>query len=160
MTLENTVLGKLAEWRPPAGRQTLTVTDPASGWTALVTADRSDVVGCLAWEVSLRRAAADGGPEDLAGWAAGAASRVSSLLEPLKVHEIDAERNEALLRSVGPARRGERLFYYEVLLRGTTEATVRRYQATHNGAERRQQIPFALTREALARFVADLAGAR
>src|SRR5262249_37908973 len=132
-----------------------------SGWTALVTADRADVVGCLAWEVALRRdASAAGGPRDLRAWAEGAAARGTGLLEALKVHEIDSGRHEALLRSSGPAQRGEQLFYYEVLLRGTTEAAVRRYQAAHDGKERRQQVAFALTHEALAQLVANLAGAK
>jgi hypothetical protein len=160
MTLENTLLAKLAEWRPAAGRQTLTVTDPASGWTALVTADRNDVVGCLAWEVALRRSPdAPGGPTDLRSWAEGAA-RAAGLLEPLKVHEIDAERNEALLRSAAPTQRGEHLFYHEVTLHGTREAVLRRYQASPSGAERRQQVAFALTHESLAKCLAGLAGAK
>ena len=33
MTLENTVLAKLAEWHPPAGRRTLTVPDEAAAKT-------------------------------------------------------------------------------------------------------------------------------
>ncbi|MCI0461530.1 MAG: hypothetical protein L0Z62_31660 [Gemmataceae bacterium] len=160
MTLENTLLAKLAEWRPAAGRQTLTVADPASGWTALVTADRTDVVGCLTWEVALRRdASASGGPQSLRAWAEWAA-HAAGLLEPLKVHEIDSERNEALLRSAGPTQRGEQVFYYEVLLRGTTEAVLRRYQAAPSGPERRKQVAFALTHESLAKGLVGLAGVK
>jgi hypothetical protein len=160
MTLENTLLAKLAEWRPAAGRQTLTVADPDSGWTALVTADRADVVGCLAWEVALRRdASTSGGPADLRSWAEGAA-RAAGLLEPLKVHEIDAERNEALLRSAAPTQRGEHLYYHEVLLRGTSEAVLRRYQAAPSGPERRKQVAFALTHESVAKCLAGLAAVK
>ncbi|MCC6419386.1 MAG: hypothetical protein IT429_14215 [Gemmataceae bacterium] len=161
MTLANTVLARLSEWRPPQGRQTLAVTDPASGWTAALTADRADVVGCLVWEIALRRDAASAdGPQDLRAWAEGAAARVTGLLEPLAVHEVDSGRNEALLRSTGPSRRSDQLFYYEVLLRGTTAAVVRRYQASPQSIERRQQVAFALTHEALAQFVANLAGVK
>src|SRR5262245_42393566 len=118
MTLENTVLEKLAEWHPPAGRHTLTVPDKGSGWSVAVTADRSDVLGCLRGELAGRRTAGAPAGESLRGWAERVAARVIGLLEPLKVHEIDAERNEALLRSATPLQRGEGLFYYEVLLHG------------------------------------------
>src|SRR5215470_8087547 len=125
MTLENTVLAKLAEWHPPAGRHTLTVPDGAA-WAASVTADRSDALGCLVWELAVRRTAEAPAGETLRGWAERIAGRVVGLLEPLKVHEIDAERNEGVLRSVAPSQRGESLFYYEVLLYGTSAATVHR----------------------------------
>ncbi len=159
MTLESTVLEKLAEWHPPAGRHTLTVPGEGGGWSVAVTADRSDVLGCLVWELAVRRAGEAPAGETLRGWAGRVAGRVVGLLEPLKVHEIDAERNEAQLRSAAPLQRGEQLYYYEVLLHGTSAATVRRYQATHSGA-RREQVAFALTHEALAKFAADVTAAK
>ncbi len=90
------------------------------------------------------------------GWAKGVAKRVTGLLEALWVLEIDAQRNEALLRSTEPSRRSAELFYYEVLLKGTQAANVCRYQASPGGG-RREQVPFVLTHEALANFVRDLA---
>jgi hypothetical protein len=159
MTLENMLLAKLAEWHPPSGRHTLTAADEAAGWAASVTADRCDVLGCLVWELAVRRTADAPAGETLAGWAGRAAARVTGLLEALKVHEIDAERREGLLRSVAPSKRGEQLFYYEVLLHGTAAGTVRRYQAAHDGG-RRQQVAFALTHETLARLAADLTAAK
>jgi hypothetical protein len=160
MTLENTLLAKLAEWHPPAGRRTLTVPDESAGWAVSVTADRSDVLGCLVWELAVRRTAAAPAAETLRSWADRIAARVVGLLETLKVHEIDPERNEGLLRSSSPAQRGEHLFYYEVVLHGTGAATVRRYQAGRHGNGRREQIAFALTHEALAKFAADLTAAK
>ena len=159
MTLENTVLEKLAEWHPPAGRHTLTVPGEGTGWSLAVTADRSDVLGCLVWELDMRRTGEAPSGENLRGWADRIAGRVVGLLEPLKVHEIDAERNEALLRSAAPLQRGDNLFYYEVLLHGTAAATVRRYQASHSGS-RREQVAFALTHEALAKIATDLTAAK
>jgi hypothetical protein len=79
-------------------------------------------------------------------------------LEPLKVVEVDAVKGEALLRSSEPAQRGDKLFYYEVLLKGTHAAQVRRYQALAEGIGRREQVAFALTQEALTKLVGDLAG--
>jgi hypothetical protein len=158
MTLENTLLAKLAEWHPPSGRHTLTVPYKAA-WAASVTADRSDALGCLVWELAVRRTAEAPAGETLRGWADRIVARVVGLLEPLKVHEIDAERNEGLLRSAAPAQRGEKLFYYEVLLNGTAAATVRRYQAAHDGG-RREQVAFALTHEVLAKLAGDLTAAK
>jgi hypothetical protein len=65
-------------------------------------------------------------------------------------------RNEGLLRSTAPSRRGDTLFYYEVLLRGTSGAEVRRYQTKDSSTAPREQVAFALTHEVLAKLVADL----
>jgi hypothetical protein len=157
MTLNETVLQKLAEWRPSGGRQTLTLPDEGSGWAVALTADRHDELGSLVWELGLQRTAALAGDDKgLADWAYRVAERVTGLLEPLKVVEIDVQRNEAILRSQEPAQRGEKLFYYEVLLRHTNQASVRRFQAAQNGNGKREQVTFALTNEAVAKLVTDL----
>jgi hypothetical protein len=154
MSLANTLPQKLAEWQPRPGRQELIVSDSESGWTAALTADRRDELGCLVWELALRRASPQAG--DLAGWAERITAKVTSLLEPLKVVEIDPTRNEGLLRSESPQRRGEKVLYYEVRLKGTTEAVLRRYQAVENTSGRRQQIAFALTHEGVGKLAGDL----
>jgi hypothetical protein len=151
---DESLLRNLAEWRPDSGRQTLTLTDAATGWTAAVTAEANDVVGCRAWELSLSRPAP---VADLRGWAERSAARVSGLMEPLRLVEIDPEKGPAQLRSETPAKRGEKVLYYEVLLQSQGRASVRRYQATRNGNEKREQIAFALTHEALAKLLGDLA---
>jgi hypothetical protein len=153
MSLASTLLEKLADWRP-GGRQQLIV--PGDPWTAALTADRSDQLGCLLWELSLRRAAPANPARPLQGWAESVAGRVTGLLEPLKVVEVDSLRDEALLRSEEPTPRGDKLFYYELLLRGRGEALLRRYHGSHNGQARREQVAFALTHEALAKLVTDL----
>jgi len=154
MTLENTLRKKLADWRPPEGRRDLTVTDETSGWAVTLSADRGDVLGCLVWEMSARRLSASTG-QNLRGWADRIAGRVTGLLEPLKVVEVDTERAEAILRSETPSQQDNKFLYYEVLLRNTTQATVRRYQAGRDGAKR-AQVAFALTHEGLAKLAADL----
>lgn len=154
MTLENTLLQKLAEWRPAAGRQTLTVTDAIAGSSVSITSDRQEGLGCAVWELALHRIAATGG-ETLQSWARRCEGPVAGLLEPLQVLEIDAERGEAILRSNDPSRRGEELHYYELLLKGTSEAVMRRYRMPRpNG--RREQVAFTLTHEAAARLVGHL----
>ena len=153
MTLEETLLQKLAEWRFDNGRQTLTVAHPETGWTATVAADCGDRVGCRVWELNQTR------PEsalsdDLKTRAERLAGRATGLMEPLRLIEVDAQGDTALLRSAAPQKRGDDLFYYEVLLRNAG-AGVRRYQASTKSGTR-QQIVFPLTHEALAKLGADL----
>ena len=157
MTLDATLLEKLANWRPPRdGRQNFAVADEGAGWTAAITADRHDDLGTSVWEMNLQRShALTRTHYDLKNWAHRAAGRVTGLLEPLLVVEVDSQRDEALLRSNQPRERGMDLYYYEALLKGVTEATVRRYHGSREGG-RREQVPFTLTHETLAQFAADL----
>ena len=159
MTLDVTLLAKLAEWRPGRGRQTLNVPDDGAGWAMSLTADRADELGCLVWEMTLRRSVpfAGGDVDALRAWGDRIAGRARGLLETLKVVEVDVERDEAILRSDVPAAKGEDRFYYEVRLKGAGVADVRRYRGSLASAEKREQIAFALTHEALARLAADLA---
>jgi hypothetical protein len=155
MNLDERLLEKLAEWRPDSGRQTLVVAEPTINATVTVTADRTDVVGAQLWEVTLDRPAA----LDVAGlkaWADKTAARVTGLLEPLRVLEIDGERSTALLRSQAPTQRGDSRFYYEVLLNGKGRAQVARYQASAKPDGQRRQINFGLTHETLAKLVSDI----
>ncbi len=148
------LLQKLAEWRPVgSGRHALGCADITSGWTVTIEADRNDELGCLLWELTLRRAAPAG--DALQAWAVRIAEQVTSLLEPLKVIEVDATRDEALLRSAQPTRRGVMLYYFEVLLKGTQEARLSRFQASAADVKPRMQIAAPLTHEALVMFVAD-----
>ena len=153
MTLEETLLQNLADWRFDNGRQTLTVAHPESGWTTAVVADCGDRVGCRLWEVNLSRPEASPSA-DLKTRAERLAGRATGLMEPLRLIEVDVQGDTALLRSAAPQKRGDDLFYYEVLLR-SAGAGVRRYQSsTQSGA--RQQVAFPLTHEALAKLGADL----
>jgi hypothetical protein len=155
MSLNETVLQKLADWHPPKeGRPTLNVPDEASGCVVRVTVDRQDELSCAVWELAVRRKAPAGAT--LGGWAQEVADRVTGLLEPLQVIEIDSQRNEALLRSQEAARRGQKLYYYEALLKGTEQAELRRYHAASEG-KRREQVPFVLTHEVVAKVAEDMA---
>jgi hypothetical protein len=84
------------------------------------------------------------------------ARRVTGLTEPLRIIEVDAGRNEALLRSGTPAVRGNDICYYELLLKGEWSATLRRYKSPRTGG-RREPVPFALTHETIAKLAVDLA---
>lgn len=156
MTLTEKLLAKLSEWTPQGtGRHALTTAAP--GWAVALSADRAESLSCLVWELTLTRTgpAADG--FTLRAWAEGVAARVTGLLEPLRLLEVDEARGEALLRSDAPAQKGARVAYYEVRLYGTDRATVRRFAAdrTQSG---REQVSFALTHEVLAKLAGDVAG--
>jgi len=158
MTLAENLLPKLSEWRPAGdGRHSWAAAFPAEGWTVRLAADRADSLSCLVWELTLARTGDAPADLTLPGWAAAVASRVSGLMEPLKVHEVDDLRGEAILRSVSPAKKGEALAYYEVRLTGLTTAVVRRFTA---GREKsgRSQVAFAATHEAIAKLAGDIAG--
>jgi len=161
MTLNEALLQKLANWRPSReGRQTLLVPDQGEGWAVTVVAERHDEMSTTVWEMMLTRnpAPARRRQDDLKDWAYRVTSKVTGLLEPLNVIEVDAPGDRALLRSQEPTRRSGELYYYEVLLTGTSQATARRYRAQPNGGQR-EQIPFTLTHEVLAKFAADLSAA-
>src|SRR5439155_17419692 len=129
---------------------------PAAGWTVHLAADKTDTLSCLVWELTLTRTGDVPPGLTLKGWAAAVAGRVTGLVEPLKVHEIDETIPEAVLRSTAPSARGDALAYYEVKLSGLTRATVRRFRAS-KAAPGREQVAFALTHEVLAKLAGDLA---
>jgi hypothetical protein len=78
-------------------------------------------------------------------------------MEPLKVHEVDDLHGEAELRSAAPVKKGTDLAYYEVRLNGLTTAVVRRFTASKLESGR-DQVPFALTHEVIAKLAGDIAG--
>ena len=77
-------------------------------------------------------------------------------MEDLKLHEVDTGRNEAVLRSEAPSKKGEKLAYYEVILHGVGRAVVRRFNAG-KAKPGREQVAFALTHEVLAHLAEDIA---
>jgi hypothetical protein len=156
MTLAETLLQRLAKWRPDSDRQTLDVTDPQSGWIARLEADHVETLGCRLWELTLKPSQ-PANDVDLASCADRAAGRVTGLLEPLRVVEVDRTRGLAQLRSDRPGQRADGQFYYEVLLHADGTTQLRRYQAPDKDQPRRRQVAFTLTHEALAKLVADLA---
>ena len=160
MTLEKMLQQKLSEWRPTGtGRHTLTIPDEGAGWTAHLTTERNDTLGCQVWELTLRRTTAAAPAADLQSWANRAAQRVTGLMEKLAVIEVDAARHEAQLRSEKPTTRGDLHSYYEVLLKGDREAQVRRFQANQQPGSHREQTAFVLTHETLGQLAADLTAA-
>ncbi len=157
MTLAETLLAKLSEWEPTGpGRHSWSHSLGESGWVLNLTADRVDSLGCLLWEMVLNRNAEPISNAELRTKAENAATRATGLLEPLKLVELDEMRSEALLRSETPTKRGSALGYYEVLMGGGQKIAIRRYANNPEKSQRREQIAFALTHEAVAKLVDDL----
>jgi hypothetical protein len=156
MTLAESLLPRLSNWRP-AGEGRHSWSEALPGWTVHLAADKADSLSCLVWELTLTRTGEAPAGLTLKGWAAAVADRVTGLMEPLSLYEVDETRNEAVLRSESPSARGEALAYYEVRLHGLTRAVVRRFRAT-KAAPGREQVAFALTHEVLAKLAGDIAG--
>jgi hypothetical protein len=158
MTHDDTFLTDLTGWRPTGSGPHSFGHTLESGWTATATADAADTVGCRLTELAVARPApaAPTTAAELKGWADRTAERVTGLLEPLKLIELDPARSEAVLRSEAPAARGPAVEYYEVLLRGRQLASLKRYKAPRTGPGKRRAVPFALTHEAIAKVVGDL----
>jgi hypothetical protein len=159
MTLVSKLRQKLSDDGPCPERHDLQVTDEESGSAATLAIQQRDGLSSLVWELSARRTAP--ASQVLRQWAERLAGRVTSLLEPLALLEIDSLRNQAMLRSARAAEEKDSATYFEVILDGVTSAQVRRYKAAKVADEagqlpRREQIAFALTHEGLAKLVADL----
>jgi hypothetical protein len=160
MRLAETVRQKLAENFPHSGRHDLAIACDKAGWALNLTLERRDELGCLIWELALRRTSTAPTGETLRTWAERIARQTTGLLEPIKVVEIDELRNEALLRSETPLVRKDKPTYYEVLLKGTNVACLRRYEAEANGSGKRDQVAFALTNDGLAKLAEDMTAVR
>jgi hypothetical protein len=159
MTYDDALIERLTGWRPEGDGPHSLGHSCENGWTVGVTAESTDTVGGRLTEITATRPgpAQSSTATDLKTWASRIAERVTGLLEPLKLIEVDDARLEAVLRSETPAVRGNSVEYYEVLLRGRRSASLKRYRATRSGSGKRRAVPFALTHEAIAKVAGDLA---
>lgn len=157
MTLGETLHKNLSDW-PANTDGPHECTASANGWTATAHADTIDTVGAKLNHLDLTRA--DPAPEGatLDNWADGVAKRATGLLERLKVHEVDAHHDTAVLRSDVPTVKGGVAGYYEVVLKGTDQASVSRYAADRAAGTPREQVPFTLTHDAIAKLADDITG--
>ena len=157
MTRDDSIFEQLSKWQPQGtGPHNLRVDLP--GGTLDLTADRADELGCRLTDLRLNT----GTPEScsaaqLTERAVKASERVTALLEPLKVYEIDAAKSVALLRSANPTERGGELYYYELTLNGMHSADLKRFKAPKSQGKR-DAVPFVLTHEAIVKVVGDLVG--
>jgi hypothetical protein len=93
--------------------------------------------------------------EALQQWGQRLAGRVTYLMEPLKVVEIDADGGEVQIRSQTPTTRAERRGYYEVCLFKQGTLRMERY-AFEETTRQRRSTTCQLTREVLERLADDL----
>ena len=147
----------LDSWQPVgAGPHTHTSNQP--GWQTTVTAAANDSLATKATEVTVTRTSPAPAGSTVRGWAESIAAKPAGLPEKLAIHEIDGDGGTAVLRSAEPTRKGDSVGYYEATLTGTDEAKLRRYTA--NTAERtpREEAPFVLTHETIAKVAEVLTG--
>jgi hypothetical protein len=157
MTSADAIHEALASWQPyGSGRHSWTHALSAAGWAVHLEAEKADAVGSVAWELTMTRTGPAPAALTTRAWAERTAGRVTGLLEPLKVVEVDDAAQEAVLRSTSPSKKGPALGYYEIALSGTCRATVRRYSADRAAGTPRTQVGFALTHEVLAKLVEDV----
>lgn len=98
----------------------------------------------------------DWSTQDLNAWGDRIARRVTYLMEPLHVLEVDGGRGEVQLRSQAPTNRGDARNYYEVRLGGQGVCRVERF--SYDPVERqRRRTACHLTREVVERLAEDLA---
>ena len=84
------------------------------------------------------------------------ASRLNYLLEPISVIEVDAQRQQAILRSTKPqALATKQRRYYELAVQGNSQIRFARFETVPGQA--RQRVPAVLTQEVLVRLIGDLA---
>jgi hypothetical protein len=152
MTLEKTLRHQLNNPEPGGFHVSL------AGWDITLVADRQDSLSCSLKELALARNAPI--QEALPVWATRLAGRVTGLIEPLKIVEIDPSLGKALLRSEAPASDDGKAYYYELLLERTnrTSATLRRYAGDLIGVEKREAVPFVLTHDAVVKLASDIVG--
>jgi len=152
MTLENTLSQQLRQAEPGGFHV------QSDGWNVTLAADKCDTLSCALKELSLEKNAPI--QEDLKAWATRIADRVTGLLEPLCVLEVDQPLGKALLRSETPMVRDGKSLYYELRLERTTRtaATLHRYMADRQQGEKRVAVPFVLTHDAIVKVVADILG--
>jgi hypothetical protein len=95
---------------------------------------------------------------ELNAWGERLAARITYLLEPLKVLEIDAGGGEVQIRSQAPTARAETRGYYEIRL--FKNGTLRLERFVFDEASRQRKPTAAqFTREVLERLADDIASA-
>lgn len=91
----------------------------------------------------------------LQAWGDRLAKRVTYLMEPLVVLEVDNVGGEVELRSLSPTSRASKRTYYEVRLSRPGRLNLRRVAFDEN-TRVRSTVPCQLTREVLERLVDDM----
>lgn len=153
MNLSDTVQRLVSERMPFQGRIEPIVAS-SEGVTLRCDLTSAEKVGCTLTQIDLveeRHPAIS--MDDLVHWAEWICGRVTYLLEPLRVIEMDKQAGIALIRSGKPKTRRGEISYYELVADRHHHAWLRRYQAK---ARVRGSVPFPLTHEQLEVLIDDL----
>jgi hypothetical protein len=154
MTLESTLQKKLGERYHLDDPEAQTPRRPLqhNGWTVTFNTEAREALCSSFRDVIFQRdVQQDAG--DPRAWAERIGRTVTGLLEPLKLMEVDAGQNIALLRSAAPTPNDPGLDYHEIELHGVNKAVVRRFRGFQEAGKKRAQIPFTLTYAALAKLI-------
>lgn len=159
MTHVEMILETLNGWRPSGpGPHHLHIDLGQPSTSATLSAAQTDAFSVLLTEMSVTTDLAAPCPAaELTQRAVDIANRVTGLVEPLKVYEVDSVHSKALLRSATPTERGGKLFYFELTLSGKHSANLKRYQISKS-AGAREGVAFALTHEAVAKVISEVVG--
>lgn len=116
----------------------------------------ADQLSCLIHELSIR--ATEGqiySTDELRVKADDLCQRLSYLLEPIRVLEVDAAEGVVQARSHPPERQPERIRYYELRFATPSTLKLHRFEKRTDQGQR-QQIPLQLTYELLEKLIDDL----
>lgn len=116
----------------------------------------ADQLSCLVSEISVR--ATDGqvySTDELRVKGDDLCHRLSYLLEPIRVLEVDAMGGEVQARSQPPDRQPDRIRYYELRFATPSTLKLQRFEK-QVGPNQRHQIPLQLTYELLEKLMNDL----
>jgi hypothetical protein len=150
MTLANTLQKKLGEHHSADHPAPHVIRH--QGWNVSLRPEAIDTLGCQLWDVTFQREVPQAAGDPRA-WAERISRKVTGLLEPLKLVELDAGQNVALVRSAEPTPGSPGLDYHEIELHGTNRAIVRRFRGFQEVGRKREHIPFTVTYDALAKVV-------
>jgi hypothetical protein len=150
MTLANTLQKKLAEHHTPD--QPAPHVIQHQGWNVSLRPEAIDTLGCRLWDITFQRETPQAACDPRA-WAERISRKVTGLLEPLRLVEVDAGKKVALLRSAEPTPGNPGLDYHEIELHGTNRAIVRRFRGFPEVGRKREHIPFTVTYDAVAKVV-------
>ena len=129
---------------------------PAPSGTLRADLSSVDRIGCEFDELSLESPALQGADtRRLEKIASKLAAKLTYLLEPLRILEIDDQARVVQMRSVPPSRQGNLRSYYEVQVREGGAVALRRFEAERG--KPRRQVAAHVTREVFRRLADDLA---
>lgn len=131
--------------------------DP-SGFELEVAFLQVDSLSCAVDEIQLKLPSQSSvSLQALEDWATKLCSKITYLLEHIGPLELDAQNQEALIRSTPPSQQSTGTKYYEIILKSRNRGwfSLRRFESV-KGLPGRTPVPMQLTHEVLLKLVDDL----